>query len=64
MMKILYQKNRKGATEDQKDAKISCQFKKQYYKNVNAGKKLSMAWIDYQKAFDRVQHSWIIKSLE
>jgi hypothetical protein len=23
-----------------------------------------MAWIDYQKAFDRVQHSWIIKSLE
>ena len=25
---------------------------------------LSMAWIDYQKAFDRVPHSWIIKSLE
>jgi len=23
-----------------------------------------MAWIDYQKAFDRVSHSWIIKSLE
>ena len=23
-----------------------------------------MAWIDYQKAFDRVPHSWIIKSLE
>ena len=22
-----------------------------------------MAWIDYQKAFDRVSHSWIIKSL-
>ena len=23
-----------------------------------------MAWIDYQKAFDRMPHSWIIKSLE
>jgi hypothetical protein len=23
-----------------------------------------MAWIDYQKACDRVPHSWIIKSLE
>ena len=23
-----------------------------------------MAWIDYQKPFDRVPHSWIIKSLE
>ena len=38
-MKLLYQKNRKGATEDQKDAKISCRFQKQYYKNINAGKK-------------------------
>jgi len=27
-------------------------------------KKLCMAWIDYQKAFDRVPHSWIINSLE
>jgi hypothetical protein len=27
-------------------------------------KNLSMAWIDYQKAFDRVPHSCIIKSLE
>jgi len=23
-----------------------------------------VAWIDFQKAFDRVPHSWIIKSLE
>jgi len=23
-----------------------------------------MAWTDYQKVFDRVPHSWIIKSLE
>jgi hypothetical protein len=27
-------------------------------------KKLSLAWFYYQKAFDRVPHSWIIKSLE
>jgi hypothetical protein len=27
-------------------------------------KNLCMAWIDYQQAFDRVPHSWIIKSLE
>jgi hypothetical protein len=27
-------------------------------------KSLSMAWIDYQKAFGRVPCSWIIKSLE
>jgi hypothetical protein len=27
-------------------------------------KSLGMAWIDYQNAFDRVPHSWIIKSLE
>ena len=25
---------------------------------------MSMAWIDYEKAFDRVPHSWIIKSIE
>lgn len=25
---------------------------------------LSVAWIDYQKAFDSVPHSWILKSLE
>jgi len=27
-------------------------------------KSLSIPWIDYQKAFDMVQHSWIIRSLE
>lgn len=27
-------------------------------------KNLNMAWIDYQKAFDRVPHSWIEKSME
>jgi len=27
-------------------------------------KNLSIAWIDYQKAFDRVPHSWVEKSIE
>jgi hypothetical protein len=27
-------------------------------------KNLCLAWIDYEKSFDRVPHSWIIKSLE
>jgi hypothetical protein len=58
-MKICYQKNRNGAAVEQKDAKIVTQRECKGRK-----KSLSMAWIDYQKAFDRVPHSWIIKSLE
>jgi hypothetical protein len=27
-------------------------------------KNLSIPWIDYQKAFDRVPHSWVQKSVE
>ena len=27
-------------------------------------KKLSIAWIDYQKAFDSVPHSWVENSIE
>jgi len=27
-------------------------------------KNLSIAWIDYQKAFDSVPHSWVEKSIE
>jgi hypothetical protein len=27
-------------------------------------KNLSMAWIDYQKAFDSVPHSWVEKSID
>jgi hypothetical protein len=53
------------AAVEQKDAKIICYFQTQFYRNVNARKEnLSMALIDYQKAFDRVPHSSVIKSLE
>ena len=27
-------------------------------------KNLSMAWIDYRKAYDSVPHSWILKTLQ
>ena len=39
-------------------------FKSNTTRMQSRKKSLSMAWIDYQKAFDRVPHSWIIKSLE
>ena len=27
-------------------------------------KNLSMTWTDYRKAYDRVPHSWILKTLQ
>jgi hypothetical protein len=47
MIKIWYQKNRKGAAAYQKDEKISYWFHKQYYKSVKAGKKFvyGMDWL-------------------
>jgi hypothetical protein len=60
----LMPKEQKECCRISKVYKISFLFQKQYYKNVNAGKKLCMLWIDYQKSFDSVPHSWIIKSVE
>ena len=59
----LIPKERKGCYRGSKGCKDQLLFKKQYYKNVKARKKFD-PWIDYQKAFDRVPHSLIIKSLE
>ncbi|XP_014784067.1 uncharacterized protein LOC106879141 [Octopus bimaculoides] len=42
----------------------------QYYldkmivENFQSKKNLSMAWIDYRKAFDCVPHNWLLKTLE
>ena len=46
-MKICYQKNRKGAAAEQKDAMINCWFQKQYYENAEAEKKseYGMDWL-------------------
>jgi hypothetical protein len=45
-MKIWYRKNTKGAAAEQKYAEIICYFQKQYYKNVNARKKIEYG-VDY-----------------
>ena len=34
------------------------------YEDWRRNKNLSIAWIDYQKAFDSVRHSWVDKSIE
>jgi len=38
---------------------------KAMYENCRRrNKNLSIAWVDYQKAFDSVPHSWVEKSIE
>jgi hypothetical protein len=34
------------------------------YKDCKRSKDLSIAWTDYQKAFDNISHSWVEKSIE
>jgi hypothetical protein len=53
-----YHSGTKGCKDQLLISKAILQECKRRKKNV------SMAWIDYQKVFDRVPHSWIIKSLE
>ena len=60
----LMPKEQKGCCSGSKGCKDQLLISKAILQNVKAGKKLCMAWIDYQKAFDRVPHSWKIKSLE
>jgi hypothetical protein len=54
-----------------KEQKVCCSGTKMQRSNADLKsnttrmqKKKNTAWIDYQKAFDRVPHRWIIKSLE
>jgi hypothetical protein len=61
----LIQKEQKGCCSGAKGCKDQLLISKAILQECKRRKKnLSMAWIDYQKAFDRVPHSWIIKSLE
>ena len=32
--------------------------------DAKRGKNLSMAWIDYKKAYDMVPHSWLLEVIE
>ena len=61
----LLPKEQKGCSGGTKGCKDQLLISKAILRECKSRKKsLSMAWIDYQKAFDRVPHSWIIKSLE
>jgi hypothetical protein len=61
----LLPKEQKGCSRGTKECKDQLLISKAILQECKSRKKsLSMAWIDYQKAFDRVTHSWIIKSLE
>ena len=59
----LLPKEQKGCSSGTKGCKDQLLISKVILREYKSRKKsLSMAWIDYQKAFDRVPHSWIIKS--
>jgi hypothetical protein len=61
----LMPKEQKGCCSGSKGYKDQLLISKAILQECKRRKKnLCMAWIDYQKAFDRVPRSWIIKSLE
>jgi hypothetical protein len=63
--KNLLPKEQKGCSSGTKERKDQLLISKVIPRECKSRKKgLSLARIDYQKAFDRVPHSWIIKSLE
>jgi hypothetical protein len=61
----LIPKEQKGCRSGTKGCKDQLLLSKAILQECKCRKKiLSMAWFDYQKAFDSVPHGWIIKSLE
>jgi len=60
----LMPKEQKGCYSGSKGCKDQLLISKAILRECKLRKKMCMAWIDYQKAFNRVPHSWIIKSLE
>jgi len=61
----LMPKEQKGCCSGSKGCKDQLLISKEILQECKCTKKnLCMAWTDYQEAFDRVPHSWIIKSLE
>ena len=61
----LLPKEQKGCSRGTKGCKDQLLISKAILRECKSRKKsLSMAWIDYQKTFDRIPHIWIIKSLE
>ena len=48
-----------------KGCKDQLMISKEIYEDCRrSNKNLSIAWIDYQKAFDNIPHSWVEKSIE
>jgi hypothetical protein len=60
----LMSKKQRGCCKGSKECKDQLLISKAIQECKRRKKNLCMAWTDYQKAFDRVPHSWIIKSLE
>jgi len=55
----------KGCHPGSKGCKDRLMISKAIYEDCRRrNKNLSVAWIDYQKAFDSVPHSWVEKSVE
>jgi hypothetical protein len=55
----------KGCHPGSKGCKDQLMISKAIYENCKRRKKnLSIAWIDYPKAFDSIPHSWVRKSME
>jgi len=63
--KSLLPAEQKGCHPGSKGCKYQLLISKTIYENCRRrNKNLSIAWIDYQNAFDSVPHSWLEKSIE
>ncbi|KAI5748289.1 hypothetical protein M8J77_023892 [Diaphorina citri] len=61
----LYPDEQKGCARNTYGCKDHLLINNMITKNARLRKKgLSMAWIDYQKAFDSVPHTWLVKSMK
>jgi hypothetical protein len=61
----LIPKEQKGGCSGTKGCKYHLLLSKAILQECKRkNKNLSMAWIDYQKAFERLPHIWIIKPLD
>ena len=61
-LKIIFcQKSKGDAAKEVRRQKIICWVIRWFCKAERRDKNLSMAWVDYGKAFDLVPHSWIIE---
>ena len=54
----------KGCRKRSRGTKDQLLIDKMILKDAKLGKNLSMAWIDYKKAYDMVPHSWIKEVIE